>query len=360
MDVSPNLLENSFIIIRITNNRGGVVKHHDSIKQADKKLALAIKQLQLWHLAATPINYAISYEFINGKNAPLNMALKQQLAANKKLDNFFMEELYQQFILGQSSFRDEIITDIDELIDDVQHSNKKSVHSANNFIKQVDTNLANVQSNDQKKINLALNQIKAASKSFKLQQQELAKRLLATKQQSLSLKNELAEVKKEIYLDPLTGLYNRKALNKHLDTWIGQDPNKQVSAIVINIDKFHMVNQNFGSLISDVLLSKIANKINSYVGESGLPVRSGSDEFLILLPEVERPVASEIAEKIRQGVEKLRFVSSKSGVRLPQMTISMGVNDFRLSQNVHSIINYTRSLVNDMQLSNNNKITVAN
>jgi len=334
------------------------VKYHDSIKQADQKLALAIKQLQLWHLPATPINYAVSYEFIRGKNQQLITPIKQQLSSGKKLDNFFVEELYQQVILGQGSFRDEIITDIDDLITNVQKSNQQSSHSLNDFMDKVDTSVVDFRSNDSQKINNALAKINKASLHFKKQQQQLAKQLVASKKQSISLQSELEEVRKEIYLDPLTGLYNKKALNKHIETWTDQDPNKQVAAIVINIDQLNSVNQKFGSLISDVLLSKIANKINSYVGESGLPIRSGNDEFLILLPEVEQSIAAEIAEKIRQGVEKLRFVSSKSGVRLPQMTISMGVNDFRLSQNIHSVIDHTRMLVNDMQLSCHNKITV--
>jgi len=338
----------------------GIVKYHDSIKQADQKLALALKQLQLWHLPATPINYAVSYEFIIGKNKRLIELVKQQLSSGKKLDNFFIEEIYQQIILGQSSLRDEIITDIDDLITGVQQSHKQTSRSMNDFISKVDSNVVNFRSNDPQKINLALAQIEKASLRFKKQQHHLAKQLVASKKQSVSLQNELEEVKKEIYLDPLTSLYNKKALNKHVETWSKEDPNKQVSAIVINVDQLHEVQQKFGALISNVLLSKIAGKVSSYVDDSGLPIRTGNDEFLILLPEVEQPIAAEIAEKIRQGVEKLRFVSSKSGVRLPQMTISMGVNNFRLSQNIHSIIDKTRTLVNDMQLSRYNEITIVN
>jgi len=335
------------------------MKYHDSIKQADQTLALAIKQLQLWHLPASPINYAIAYEYAAEKNHELINQIKQQFSLGKKLDSFFIEELYQQHILGQSSFRDEIITEVDELITDVQANNQTSVKYANGLIQKIDENVVQLKSKNAQKIALAIQQIEKASKSFKQKQQQLAKQLLVSKQQSQSLKDELEEVKKEIYLDPLTSLYNRKALSKHIETWCKEDPHKSVAAIVVCVDQLPAINQKFGSLISDVLLSKIANKVGSYVGESGLPVRSGHDEFLILLPDVERSIAGEIAEKIRQGVEKLRFVSSKSGVRLPQMTVSMGVNDFRLSQNMHTVINYTRSMVTDMQRSSQNKITIA-
>ncbi|GLX78412.1 diguanylate cyclase VdcA [Thalassotalea insulae] len=336
------------------------MKYHDSMEQADNKLALAIKQLQLWHLPASPINYAVSYEYVSGKNTALIAQIKQHFSLGKKLDNFFIEELYQLYILGQGKFRDEIITEIDDLISGVQQNSESSVNFTSNLIKRIDDNITGLKSQNAQQIAYAIQQIEKASLSFKQKQQQLAQQLKISKQQSQSLKKELAEVKKEIYLDPLTGLYNRKALNKHLESWSKENPNKQVAAIVISVDQMQQITQKYGALISDVLLAKVANKVSSYVGDSGLPVRAGHDEFLILLPEIERSTAGEIAEKIRQGVEKLRFVSSKSGMHLPQMTISTGVNDFKLSQNVQTILNYTRTLVMDLQRGGHNRLTVAN
>ncbi|OKY27042.1 hypothetical protein BI291_10440 [Thalassotalea sp. PP2-459] len=357
------LLENELITITIYFSyllRGWVIlQYHDSIKKAEQTSTLTIKQLQQWHLPASPINYAICYEYIIGKNPTLNQQIKQHLSLGKKLDEYVIQELYKQYILGQSTFREEIVTDIDELVDSLANNNQQSMNCANTLLKKLDHNIVNLKSNNQKAITGAIQQIEQASKSFRQKQQQLSNQLIISKKQSQLLKAELAEIKKDIYLDPLTGLYNRKALNKNLEQWTLEDPNKQVAAIVVNVDKLSLVSEKFGGLISDVLLSKIANKIGSYVGDSGLPVRSGHDEFLILLPEVERNIASEIAEKIRQGVEKLRFVSSKSGVRLPHMTISMGVNDFTLSQNIDTVLNYTRTLVVDMQRHSSNKITVA-
>jgi diguanylate cyclase len=162
------------------------------------------------------------------------------------------------------------------------------------------------------------------------------------------LQIELADIRKNIYLDPLTGLYNRKAMSKHLEEWFKEDPSKEIAAIVININQFTGVTNKFGSLISDVLLTKIADKVGSYVDDSGLPVRSAGDEFLILLPDIDRNIAQEIADKIRQGVEKMRFISSKSGIRLPQLTVSTGVNHFKASENVNMVINRTRKAMTEI------------
>ena len=336
-----------------------MVKHHDSIAQAEQKLVLATEQLQNWQLPATPINYAVCYEYITGKNATLIAMIKQELTEKSVLNNFFMEEVYRQLILGSNNFRDEIITDIDHLLTDIDGAGKNTFRHVEQFIGHVDKQQEHLYSQDQRRIKLALSNIKKATRQFKIQQQTLSIQLQESKSKSSALRDELEEIRKEIYLDPLTGLYNRKALNKHLESWIKTNPEQQMAAIVINIDQLSQLTEQFGTLISDVLIAKVANKVNSYVGESGFPVRSSGDEFLVLLPEMERSVAAEIAEKIRQGVEKLRFVSSKTGIKLPQMTLSLAVNDFKLTENVHDIINQTKVLIKEQYQSGGNFIAVA-
>ena len=298
----------------------------------------------------SPINYAVSYEYVNNKNIPLNTNIENQLALGKKLDTFFIEENYRQFILGQSKFRDEIIDDLDEVVTNVEKNSKRSSSSINKLISNLDSNLSHLQSNDKQKVISAANSIHTASKTFKQHQQKLAEHIMLTRKKTLALQVELKEAQKEIYMDPLTGLYNRKALSKHLDLWLTEDPNQQVAAIVVCIDQLSEINKKFGHLISDVLLSKIASKVSSYVDDSGLPIRSGGDEFLLLLPGVDNGSAREIAGKIMQGVEKLRFVSSKSGIRLPQMTLSIGVENFNVAENANSILKKARSLQPNLHL----------
>jgi len=318
------------------------MKYQDSIKQADELLLLAVNQLKLWHLAASPINYAVSYEFVSQTNQALVSAIKYQLSTGKKLDNFYIEAVYQQFILRQSKFRDDIVDDLDELLTSLQTNSEQSASVVDGFMSELNANLDDLKSGQKDKVSLASRNLAKATRDFKTQQQQLAEQLQEVQKNNEQLKDELDEVRDELYLDALTGLYNRKAMSKHIETWFKQDPNKYIAAIVINVDQYTQITQRFGSLIGDVLLSKIANKIESYVDGSGLPIRTGGDEFLILLPDVEESIANEIGEKIREGVGKLRFVSSRSGVRLPKMTISVGVNNFKVSQNVNALISKTR------------------
>ena len=149
---------------------------------------------------------------------------------------------------------------------------------------------------------------------------------------------ELETLKRNRQVDPLTGLYNRLAMQEHVDLWLTDNPKRQIAAIAVDLDHFRQFNQDYGTNIGDVILSKVAKKISAYVQESGLPVRAGGEEFLILLPDVDLRTASEIAEQIRRGVEKLRFVSSRSKKALPKVTISLGVSLYQAQENWHQFL----------------------
>jgi len=308
-------------------------------------MVLAIEQLITWKIAPSPINYTVSYEYICKKNSALNSSIKSHLDQGKSLDNFFLEELYKSHILGQSKFRENIVEELDIVLNSMQKNCRQSFSSATNLINQIDDNTTNIESNNQQVVLTAIKQLRIASVSFKSTQQALLKQLEQSQQHSEDLREELKEVRKEIDLDPVTGLYKSKAISKYVEEWHSQDPNKNVAVIIININQLSDFSQRFGALLGDVILSKIANKISSYVNNSGIPVRTGGDEFLILLPEVEKGIATEIAEKISFGVEKLRFVSVQTGVRLPKISVSLGVSVGHLKDPIETCITRARQAI---------------
>jgi diguanylate cyclase len=141
-------------------------------------------------------------------------------------------------------------------------------------------------------------------------------------------------------------------MSKHVASWLSEDDKRGIAAIVISVDHFDQFNERFGALIGDVILSKIAKKVASYVDISGLPVHSANDEFIVLLPDIDNEIANEIADKIKQGVEKIRFVSVQSGVRLPQMSISCVTSEIQHKEPLNQFINRTRKIMESKQYIN--------
>jgi len=127
--------------------------------------------------------------------------------------------------------------------------------------------------------------------------------------------------------DQLTGLHNRRYMASQLDALVrrasvgGGDP---VALLVIDIDHFKKINDNFGHQVGDEVLREFAVRLASNVRAIDLPVRFGGEEFVVVMPETSLEDAGRIAERIRLHVAGSPF-RVLGGEELLTVTISIGV-----------------------------------
>ena len=108
--------------------------------------------------------------------------------------------------------------------------------------------------------------------------------------------------------DPLTGLGNRRFLEKQAnDLWsVGAAVDRSVAAIVFDVDHFKSFNDHYGHARGDSCLTRIAGCTRAELRiETDLAFRTGGEEFLVLLPNVEIETAIGVAERIRMSIESL-------------------------------------------------------
>ncbi|ADJ62531.1 GGDEF domain-containing protein [Herbaspirillum seropedicae] len=110
--------------------------------------------------------------------------------------------------------------------------------------------------------------------------------------------------------DKLTGLANRMKLDEVLDNEINRADRygKNLSLILLDIDHFKEVNDNFGHSTGDAVLVRIAEILRANVRSSDLAGRWGGEEFLLILPECDMEDAARMAEKLRLLIENYNFV----------------------------------------------------
>lgn len=119
-----------------------------------------------------------------------------------------------------------------------------------------------------------------------------------------------AEFERLAYLDRLTGLPNRRYLERHMakrDSRSNQPSASHNAVLAIDIDGFKPVNDNHGHAIGDRVLALIARRIAGAIDERGLLFRVGGDEFIAVIPLARaqgRDAARAIAEEIRQSMEQ--------------------------------------------------------
>lgn len=115
-----------------------------------------------------------------------------------------------------------------------------------------------------------------------------------------------AEFERLAYLDRLTGLPNRRYLERHLAGRNDNDKHSRQAVLAIDLDGFKPVNDTHGHAVGDRVLAAVARRIAGVMAERGLLARVGGDEFVAVLPlpgGACREVARDIAEQIRAALE---------------------------------------------------------
>ncbi len=124
--------------------------------------------------------------------------------------------------------------------------------------------------------------------------------------------------------DPLTGVSNRLALSEYLKI-VESYPQKfmQTCLMIIDIDRFKQVNDQYGHIVGDRVIVSIAEQLKQNIRSSDLIVRYGGDEFLILLEQVQFVDARLLAEKIRMAISLEEIDLSGSEEKL-HVSVSIG------------------------------------
>lgn len=126
--------------------------------------------------------------------------------------------------------------------------------------------------------------------------------------------------------DPLTDLYNRRYMQSHLDTITRENATtgKSVSYIIVDIDYFKLVNDEYGHDVGDEVLRQFAKRIQHNIRGADLACRYGGEEFVVIMPDTDLSFAQMVAERLRVYVSDKPFELENVDKNL-NLTISIGV-----------------------------------
>lgn len=167
-----------------------------------------------------------------------------------------------------------------------------------------------------------------------------------------ALESELDKAYKELLIDPLTKVYNRKALNKDLNLILekGKDKNLDLVIAILDLDRFKEINDKYGHLVGDFVLIKIANIIKKLIRKENKIYRYGGDEFVIIFNRMTMAQVRPIIERI---VKKIEATLLKYKEDLINVTVSVGLTQHKKGDTFEEIIKRADHALYQAKISRN-------
>jgi diguanylate cyclase (GGDEF)-like protein len=158
--------------------------------------------------------------------------------------------------------------------------------------------------------------------------EQMNRELITAKRRAEELAEQLAEANRKLEemanLDGLTRIFNRRVFENLItrEFYRSNRYGHPLSCIMLDLDDFKEINDNYGHLVGDQILREVAGLIESNLRKSDFLARYGGDEFVVISPEADQKASRIIAEKLRRAVERHAFDIEGRPIK---MTISLGV-----------------------------------
>lgn len=148
----------------------------------------------------------------------------------------------------------------------------------------------------------------------------------------IELKNKNKILFEKAFKDELTKMFNFRSIKEYLYLQVNESKYKQVplSIIIFDIDDFKKLNDTKGHVFGNKVIIKISEIIRENIRKDDIAGRFGGEEFIVILPNTDLNTATNVAERVRQAIDREDF----HGVKV---TISGGVNQYN-NEDVFTLI----------------------
>lgn len=302
----------------------------DAPEEAKEWHNKAIDLLDRHQIPPAPVCHLVAYQYASGRNEALNQRIEKHVNGNTHLDGHLFRHLFDEFYLDDTGSQqiDEHLGDLHQLLYQVlQGVTNACSHSEifdETLRRQTEALKGNPSLEDLRSIAGTL--LKATNRSIQ-QNRLMNQHLHEVEHQTQSLQAEVKKLRDEVSTDPLTGLYNRKALSQHMQSLLETTETSDqppFSVLMLDIDHFKHFNDRFGHIIGDEVIRRVSTTIKELLRDNDFPARFGGEEFTVVLPSTDIKDALSIADTIHQAIGKLTLIRRSTKERLPGITVSVG------------------------------------
>ncbi len=304
--------------------------------KAGEYLRLALNYITKYNLPVNPVNYTVWYEYVSGKNIKLKKAIDLSIKQEKPINGKNVETLYKKYVAdGDRIVISKLLTKISLMLKDISShvsDTEGDLAGHGQSLGELATQVGDAK--DFNEVKEIVDQMLIETKALLNSGKRLQSRMKISSEDLKQLQQELEKSQQEAQTDALTSLINRRGLEKRLELERirARQNNQAFSIIMVDIDHFKLVNDNFGHLVGDSLLRSIAHLLKGQLRKSDLAARYGGEEFLILLAETGIEGAMAVSRKIQDALSTKEWKIKETGESMGKITVSMGIAMYDLKE----------------------------
>jgi diguanylate cyclase len=314
-------------------------------EELDPQYAAAIAErtnrLMIQHgVPQTPANYSVWFSYARGDLMELSQIIDTLIAGKKCFDGTTCRELFSKYIASNlpgaegrevSGQLETAMVEAKRYVARAIAENRTQIQQIGDVAEQAEEGIDPVSLVQSLMTELG----KAATRAI-----ELERNLHETFRELDTIRESLKSAEQRANTDTLTGLPNRRAVEEFLRTAQvpAMETGEPLGLLMIDVDHFKRFNDSFGHGVGDQVLRLLAKVLRERLRANDLPGRYGGEELIAVLPGASLAVCESVAERIRRSISECRITRRSTGEELPEITISIGIAQFRAGESVGQLI----------------------
>lgn len=338
------------------------MRYTETRERSAELLRLTLSFMARQEAAYHPHSYTLWYEHAAGINPRLSEILDQHLTANIRLTDEDTWRMHAQYVIARDvAVVERMQQQLQVLLEDTSRIALSAGEEATQFTQTLQIHqLQLVEPPTLELVQSIVADLLADTERMRTTTAELAEQLERRAREVRMLTEQLEHAEKEALLDPLTGLLNRRGLERRIESHLAEAGELQGGVLLVaDIDRFKFINDTHGHLLGDKVIRSVAQVICANIKGRDIAARLGGEEFAAYLPQTSLAGAAALAEQIRAAVAAGRIRSKDGGEQLGQVTLSIGVAPAEAGDSLEQLILRADQAMYAAKAAGRNRVSVA-